>query len=97
MVDKVILPAKQSIAEILETDLQFKTFVLALESNGLNEMLVKDGHFTVFAPTDEAFEKLDAITRERVLGNGGCARDIIQSHILSDILCSGIVQHKVKV
>jgi len=97
MVDKVILPAKQSIAEILETDLQFKTFVLALESNGLNEMLAKEGHFTVFAPTDEAFEKLDAITRDRVLGNGGCARDIIQSHILSDIICSGIVQHKVKV
>merc|ERR1711915_1077522 len=66
-------------------------------SNGLNELLAKEGHFTVFAPTDEAFEKLDAITRDRVLGNGGCARDIIQSHILSDIICSGIVQHKVKV
>jgi len=97
MVDKVILPAKNTIADILATDLQFKTFVSALEENNLSEMLTNDGHFTVFAPTDEAFEKLDEDTREKVLGGGGCAKDIIRSHILPNIICSGIVENKIKV
>eukprot|EP00092_Neocalanus_flemingeri_P035181 GFUD01038285.1.p1 GENE.GFUD01038285.1~~GFUD01038285.1.p1 ORF type:complete len:856 (-),score=258.96 GFUD01038285.1:138-2705(-) len=97
MVDKVILPAKNTVSDILATDLQFQTFQSALEANNLSEMLAKPGHFTVFAPTDEAFEKLDELTREKVLGNGGCAKDIIQSHILPNVICSGIVENKVKI
>jgi len=97
MVNKVILPAKNTISDILATDLQFKTFMSALESNSLSDMLAKDGHFTVFAPTDEAFEKLSEISREKVLGNGGCSKDIIQSHILDNVVCSGIVENKVKI
>jgi len=97
IVNKVILPAKNTIYDILGTDLQFKTFMSALETNDLGEVLAKEGHFTVFAPTDEAFEKLDELTREKVLGNGGCAKDIIESHILSSVICSGIVENKVKI
>jgi len=97
IVDKVIMPAKNTIADILGADQQFKTFVSALEVNNLNEMLAKEGHFTVFAPTDEAFNKLDEVTKEKVLGNGGCAKDIIQSHIIPNIICSGIIENKVKV
>jgi len=97
MVDKVIHPAKNTISDILGNDLQFKTFMSALETNGLSEMLSKDGDFTVFAPTDEAFEKLNEVTREKVLGNGGCSKDIIQSHILNNVVCSGIVETNVKI
>jgi len=97
IVDKVIYPAKNSIADILANDLQFKTFMSALEANNLSEILAKEGHFTVFAPTDEAFEKLSELTREKVLGNGGCSKDIIQSHILNNVVCSGVVENKVKI
>ena len=44
MVNKVILPAKNTISDILATDLQFKTFMSALEANSLSEMLAKEGH-----------------------------------------------------
>ena len=94
MINKVILPAKNTISDILATDQQFKTFRSALEANSLSELLAKEGHFTVFAPTDEAFEKLDELTKEKVLENGGCAQDIIQSHILGNVVCSGIVKTK---
>merc|ERR1719483_1465004 len=97
IVNKVILPAKNTIYDILGTDLQFKTFMSALETNDLGEVLAKEGHFTVFASTDEAFEKLDELTREKVLGNRGCAKDIIESHIISSVICSGIVENKVKI
>merc|ERR1711915_1055094 len=97
MVNKVIAPAKNTIFDILAADDQFKTFKGALEAKGLNEMLSKAGHYTVFAPTDEAFEKLDELTKEKVLGNGGCSGDIIQSHILPSVICSSIVERRVKV
>lgn len=97
MVDKVIVPAKNTISDILSNDLQFKTFMSALEANDLSEMLDKEGQFTVFAPTDEAFEKLSEETREKILGNGGCSKDIIQSHILNNVVCSGVVENRVKI
>jgi uncharacterized surface protein with fasciclin (FAS1) repeats len=37
---------------------KFKTLVAAVQAAGLVETLKGDGPFTVFAPTDEAFEKL---------------------------------------
>ena len=37
----------------------FKTLAAALEAAGLVETLKGEGPFTVFAPTDEAFAKLD--------------------------------------
>ncbi len=57
----------------------------ALEANDLGEMLSQPGHFTIFVPTDEAFEKLEERTRDKILGNGGCSADLIKSHILSEV------------
>ena len=44
MVDKVIVPTKSTIFEILADDDQFKTLKGALEAKGLNAMLPKAGH-----------------------------------------------------
>ena len=85
VVDKVIVPAVDTIADVLAADVHFKTLMSALESNELIQMLSEPGHFTVFAPTDEAFEKLDEATREKILGNGGCSADFIKTHILSEV------------
>ena len=85
VVDKVVVPASDTIAEVLSADLHFKTLISSLESNNLIEMLSEPGHYTIFAPTDEAFEKLDEATRMRILGNGGCSSDLIRSHILSEV------------
>jgi len=68
VIDTVILPP--SVAEklagptkdIVETAVAagtFKTLAQALEAAGLVETLKGEGPFTVFAPTDEAFAKLD--------------------------------------
>jgi len=71
VIDTVILPP--SVAEklnapagemkdIVDTAIaagNFKTLAAALEAAGLVETLKGEGPFTVFAPTDEAFAKLD--------------------------------------
>ena len=45
----------------------FSTLVAAVKAAGLVETLKGDGPFTVFAPTDEAFEKVDKATLESLL------------------------------
>ena len=45
----------------------FKTLATALQAAGLVDTLKSKGPFTVFAPTDEAFEKLPAGTLEDLL------------------------------
>ena len=72
----------------------------ALQQTELADLLAEEGDYTVFAPTDSAFAKLDSETREALVGGGGCAGDIIRSHVLSQVsrereyyermLCKGV-------
>jgi uncharacterized surface protein with fasciclin (FAS1) repeats len=50
---------EMDIAEVAMGNSQFTTLVAALQAAGLTETLKGDGPFTVFAPTDAAFAKLD--------------------------------------
>ena len=59
--------AKKDIVETAISNGSFTTLVAALGAAGLVETLQGDGPFTVFAPTDEAFEKLPAGTVENLL------------------------------
>ena len=61
IVDRVILPATQTIAEIVQNDVQLRSLKIALEKTNILEQLSRpDGQFTLFAPTDDAFSKMDA-------------------------------------
>jgi transforming growth factor-beta-induced protein len=56
--EKLAAPA-QDIVEVAVAAGNFKTLAAALEAAGLVKTLKGEGPFTVFAPTDEAFAKLD--------------------------------------
>jgi uncharacterized surface protein with fasciclin (FAS1) repeats len=56
-----------NIAEAAMGNNKLKTLVMALQAAGLAETLKGSGPFTVFAPTDEAFAKLDASTLTTLL------------------------------
>lgn len=58
---------KKDIVETAIENGSFKTLVKALNAAGLVETLKGKGPYTVFAPTDEAFEKLPAGTLENLL------------------------------
>lgn len=97
LLDRVMEPAQDSILSVLEADSQFTSFLSALEAKGLAEALGEDGQFTVFAPTDEAFSRLDPRTREKVLGAGSCSAGILEAHVLATGLCSASVQGRIQV
>ena len=61
IVDRVILPATQTIAEIVQNDVQLRSLKTALEkTNMLEKLSAPEGQFTLFAPTDDAFTKMDS-------------------------------------
>lgn len=65
--------------------------IIVLENTDLDTLFKDDGHYTVFAPTDEAFEKLDPATREKLLGGKGCAGSILRHHIVGNTICSSAI------
>ncbi|GMB79359.1 fasciclin domain-containing protein [Shinella zoogloeoides] len=73
-------------ADILDTakaNGQFKTLVAAVTAAGLVDTLKGAGPFTVFAPTDEAFEALPAGTVEDLLKSGNKDKLILTYHVVS--------------
>lgn len=58
---------KKDIVDIAAGNKDFSTLVAAVKAAGLVDTLKGDGPFTVFAPTNEAFEKLPKGTVETLL------------------------------
>jgi uncharacterized surface protein with fasciclin (FAS1) repeats len=56
-----------SVVDVAASDESFNTLATAIEAAGLTDTLSTDGPYTVFAPTDEAFESLPEGTLEQLL------------------------------
>ncbi|MEH1795213.1 MULTISPECIES: fasciclin domain-containing protein [unclassified Nostoc] len=61
----------------------FKTLVAAIQAAGLEGTLNGNGPFTVFAPTDEAFNKLPAGTVDALLKDIPKLKKILTYHVVS--------------
>ena len=75
-----------SAADIVDTAVSagnFKTLVAAVKAAGLVETLKGPGPFTVFAPTDEAFDKLPAGTVEGLLKDPVALKKILTYHVVA--------------
>jgi uncharacterized surface protein with fasciclin (FAS1) repeats len=73
---------EKSIVDIAVDDGRFSTLVAAVQAAGLAETLSGDGEFTVFAPTDEAFDKLPEGTVESLLDDPeGTLKDVLLYHV----------------
>ncbi|MEH2161102.1 MAG: fasciclin domain-containing protein [Nostoc sp.] len=74
------------MAKIIETATNngsFKTLVAAIQAAGLEGTLNGNGPFTVFAPTDEAFNKLPAGTVDALLKDIPKLKKILTYHVVS--------------
>ncbi len=74
-----------SIVEIAAGNKDFSTLVAAVQAAGLVETLSSAGPFTVFAPTNAAFEKLPAGTVETLLKpeNKATLSSILTYHVIA--------------
>eukprot|EP00061_Rhincodon_typus_P017310 g45948.t1 len=69
VIDRVITAVGNTIADVIEGTDDLSSLRAAATASGLLEVLGKDGHYTVFAPTNEAFGKLSRDLLERILSD----------------------------
>ena len=74
-----------SIVEVATDDGSFTTLLSALEATGLDMVLSDEEQtFTVFAPTDAAFEKLGDDTINTLLADTDTLSDILLYHVVAE-------------
>jgi uncharacterized surface protein with fasciclin (FAS1) repeats len=84
IIDDVLLPPSQNIAQIAIGNPNFSTLVAALVKTDLAGVFTGSGDFTVFAPTNDAFSKLPAPFNNAA--NIGAISDPAQIAALANIL-----------
>ncbi|XP_068460308.1 transforming growth factor-beta-induced protein ig-h3 [Clinocottus analis] len=88
VVDRVITAISNNVHSLIDVDDDLETLRTAMAAAGLTAMLETDGQYTVFAPTNEAFEKIPQETLNRILGDPVALRDLLNYHILKHMQCA---------
>ncbi len=82
------------MADIVDTAVSagnFKTLVTAVQAAGLVDTLKSPGPFTVFAPTDDAFDKLPKGTVENLLKDIPRLKSVLTYHVVAGKVTSADV------
>jgi uncharacterized surface protein with fasciclin (FAS1) repeats len=70
------------IVDIAASAGSFSTLVSAVQAAGLVDTLKGDGPFTVFAPTDEAFDKVPPVLLQALLNDKAALKDVLTYHVV---------------
>lgn len=71
-----------TIVVVAVQDGRFETLNWLLEESGLDETLSQEGPYTVFAPTDAAFERLDDTTLDVLRKEPDRREEVLRAHVL---------------
>lgn len=91
VIDAVLMPpaptdaTDATIAEVAAGDDQFSTLVAALtEANLVDTLSNPDATFTVFAPTNAAFDMIDGDTLDALLADTDALSSVLLQHVVAD-------------
>jgi uncharacterized surface protein with fasciclin (FAS1) repeats len=76
----------EDVLAVADAEGDLGTFLSAIESAGMMEDLHGEGPFTVFAPTDDAFDaylESSGMTQEEALAGGEMLQAIVGAHLVS--------------
>ena len=76
------LAAAQTVVEVAQDNPELSTLVEAIEAAGLADTLSGEGPFTVFAPTNDAFDKLPQGQLNALLENSDALTQILTYHVV---------------
>ncbi|XP_049634425.1 periostin [Suncus etruscus] len=88
VIDRVLTQIGTSIQDFIEAEDDLSSFRAAAITSDILETLGRDGHFTLFAPTNEAFEKLPRGVLQRIMGDKVASEALMKYHILNTLQCS---------
>jgi len=94
VVNKILLPpsATRDIPAAINASAQFSTFMELIKLTELETTLSNDGPYTVFAPNNEAFEKMDPLELAYLRNNTVLLEDILRYHITAGVVASTNLQ-----
>lgn len=85
VIDRVLLPADRPLAEVVQAESGLGRLAAALAATGLSTTLSGAGPFTLFAPTDAAFDALAAqlaLTPAQLLADGPLLTRVLAYHLV---------------
>lgn len=84
----------ENIVTVLRSQGNLNQTADAIEQAGLSETLEGQGPFTVFAPTDEAWQQLPEDEREQLMSDAGLSRlrSILSYHVVPDEIRAADIQ-----
>uniref|UniRef100_A0A671LBB6 Periostin-like n=1 Tax=Sinocyclocheilus anshuiensis TaxID=1608454 RepID=A0A671LBB6_9TELE len=88
VIDRVITAVGNSIQDVIEVDDDLSTLSTVATASGLIEKLGQPGHFTLFAPTNDAFDKLDREILDRLMEDKNSLQALLNYHLLNSVQCS---------
>lgn len=85
--------ADGDIIEVATAAGDFTTLLAAIDAAGLTETLQGDGPFTVFAPTDAAFDALPEGTLDALLADPDALSEVLLYHVVSgEVMAADVVE-----
>ena len=103
VIDAVILPpvkeqpskATDSIVDIAVSNPDFSTLVSLLSQEDLVDTLSQPGPFTVFAPTNEAFDRMPNYYKRLLASNPSLLKEVLLAHVVpGNLMASDVVVSK---
>ncbi|CAG6000277.1 unnamed protein product [Menidia menidia] len=88
VIDRVISAAGNTIQGHLDVSDDLTTLNDMAQTAGLLEKLGEPGHYTLFAPTNDAFDKLDSGMLERLQSDKEALTALLNFHLLDSVQCS---------
>uniref|UniRef100_A0A3B5QRU9 Periostin n=1 Tax=Xiphophorus maculatus TaxID=8083 RepID=A0A3B5QRU9_XIPMA len=88
VIDRVISSVTGTIKDYLESEEQLSSFNNAVFIAGIMDKLGQPGQFTLFAPTNEAFDKLTPGFMESIFENEPVIKALVTYHMLNSVQCA---------
>ncbi|XP_073685274.1 periostin [Garra rufa] len=88
VIDRVISVVSKTIKDVIETNDELASLSTIALRSGLQDQLGEPGHYTLFAPTNDAFEKIDSDVMERLMSDTVVLQALLKYHLLSTVQCS---------
>ncbi|XP_058489685.1 periostin, osteoblast specific factor b isoform X3 [Solea solea] len=88
VIDRVISAVGNTIQNVIEVDDDLSILGDVAMAAGMLDKLGEPGHYTLFAPTNSAFEKLGIDVLERLQSNEVAVKALLNFHLLDSVQCS---------
>ncbi|KAG8452763.1 hypothetical protein GDO86_004523, partial [Hymenochirus boettgeri] len=88
VIDRVVTAVGNTIEDFIESEDELSSLRAAAIASDVLGKLGQPGHYTLFAPTNEAFEKLPRGVLERIMSDKKAAEALVKFHVLDSVQCS---------